>query len=436
AWHFGQVPLLGIPATLVLGPLVALAIPGIFACLALDVVTPPVAEFLAGGVALLLEGMIRGAGLVASLQGDAGWVSRWHVLFAGGSAAVGWGVSRVFLSRVTGRIRWTLATVGGVAGLLLAPVVGAPGTAGTLEIVAIDVGQGDALAIRSPRGRWILVDSGPRSRDFDAGARRVLPFLRRAGVGRLEALILTHPDLDHIGGAPAVLRGLEVGGVLDPGRIAAKAPFEDVLVAAEERGVAWWPAASHPSLELDGVEIRVLHPVPGVEGGRGTTGDGPGPPGVGRGVAGIPDTGIVTARLEDANDGSVVLLVTWGRFRALLTGDAPAEVEEAAARRISEPVQLLKVGHHGSLTSTSRRFLEAMRPEAAMISVGFRNRYGHPHPEVMERLASAGARLFRTDRDGTVVIRARDDGSWSASLPDVPERSDPAPAHAGTSTLR
>ncbi|MDX1566845.1 MAG: ComEC/Rec2 family competence protein [Longimicrobiales bacterium] len=395
AWHFGQVPLLGIPATLILGPPVALAIPGIFASLALDVVAPPAAEFLAGGVTLLLEAVIRGANFVAGLQGDAGWVSRWHVLMAGGGVVLGWGAAHVVRTGMAGRIRWSVATVGGAAGLLLAPVVGAPGTAGTLEIVAIDVGQGDALAIRSPRGRWILVDTGPRSPTFDAGDRRVLPYLRRAGVRRLEALILTHPDLDHIGGAPAVLRGMEVAGVLDPGRIAAKAPFEDVLVAAEDEGVAWWPAATHPSLELDGIAIRVLHP---------SVGDEVGPP------------------LEDANDASVVLLLTWGRFRALLTGDAPAAVEEEAVRRISGPVQLLKVGHHGSQTSTSRRFLEALRPEAALISVGFRNRYGHPHPRVVERLVGAGTRLFRTDRDGTVVIRARDDGSWSVRLPDAPER--------------
>lgn len=397
AWHFGQVPLLGIPATLVLGPLVALSIPAIFLCLAVDLVAAPLAAFLAGGVGLFLDGVVWGARVVSAIQGDAGWVSRWHVV----ALAVGFGGSWAFFRALdatrAGRVgRWArraLVAAGGAAGLLLAPVVGAPGTAGTLSIAAVDVGQGDALAIRSPQGRWVLVDTGPRNPGFDAGARRVLPYLRREGAGRLEALVLTHPDLDHIGGAPAVLRSLEVGGVMDPGRVAGKAPFQDALEAALEEGIPWWSAADRRVLELDGIEIRVLHP---------------------------PEGAGVLPPVEDANDESVVLLLRYGAFQALLTGDAPADVEEDALRRIEGPVQLLKVGHHGSLTSTSRAFVEALRPQAAVISAGFRNRYGHPHPRVLERLEGVGARIFRTDLQGTVVVRARSDGSWTATLPDVP----------------
>src|SRR5690606_19908021 len=100
---------------------------------------------------------------------------------------------------------------------------------GDLEVHFIDVGQGDAVAVRTPAGRWLLVDAGPRGRSSDAGERRVLPFLRARGARRLEALVLTHPDLDHVGGAPAVLRGIPVGRVVEPGLAAGKEAYLEVL---------------------------------------------------------------------------------------------------------------------------------------------------------------------------------------------------------------
>ena len=256
-----------------------------------------------------------------------------------------------------------------------------------MELVVLDVGQGDALLLRSPRGRWILVDAGPRTRTYDAGARTVLPYLRRRGVRRLELVVLSHPDMDHVGGAEAVLRAYPVARVMDPGLAAGTEVFLDALEGARDRGVPWIVGASGDSLDLDGVALRVLWP---------------------------PDVGEERPLDPDgANEASLVLEVRYGSFAALLTGDASVGVEEAFLPVLLSPVvQVLKVGHHGSLTATSPELLERISPEAAVISVGRRNRYGHPHPSVLRRLENAGVEVLRTDRRGTLTLRARSDGTF------------------------
>ncbi len=264
---------------------------------------------------------------------------------------------------------------------------------GTLQIVAIDVGQGDAIALRTPLGRWLLVDAGPRGfGGSDAGASRVIPYLHARGARRLEAVVLTHPDEDHAGGLGAVLRGISAGAVLGPGVSIGQAGQMDGLAEARRAGVPWRRAAAGDEWTIDGVHFRVLHP-PG-RAGPGEAHETPDP--------------------NAPNDWSVVLEVTWGDFSALLMGDADAKVEAAVlARRApaAPPITLLKVGHHGSITSTAQAFVDAVRPEYALIPVGARNRYGHPDPQVLARLEGAGTRVYRTDRHGTVALIARRDGS-------------------------
>jgi competence protein ComEC len=173
-------------------------------------------------------------------------------------------------------------------------------------------------------------------------------------------------------------------------------PYLEVLERAREAGVAWWPARAGQVLRRGRVEIRVLHP-----------GDGPAPDGEG-GTASAGD-GTLPPHL-DANDLSVVLLVRFGEAHVLLTGDAYAWVEEAVLPHLP-PLTVLKVGHHGSRTSSSPAFLEAVRPAWALVPVGDGNRYGHPHPEVLERLGGVGTRILRSDRDGNVRLRIRPDGT-------------------------
>ncbi|NNM07055.1 MAG: MBL fold metallo-hydrolase, partial [Gemmatimonadetes bacterium] len=271
--------------------------------------------------------------------------------------------------------------------LLGPPALGLLGN-GEIEVVVLDVGQGDATLLRSPAGRWIMVDTGPKTRSFDAGERTILPFLRRRGVKRLDLMILTHPDMDHVGGAAAVLQGFPVAGVLDPGVPAGTEAFLSALGSASDRGLPWHVAQVGDSIHLDGVAVRVLAPE-NPDGGHGG---------------------------EGANASSLVLEVRYGEFSMLLTGDAPAEEEiRFLPRLLSARIHVLKVGHHGSATSTSTELVDRTDPGVALISAGRRNRFGHPHPEVLARLSEAGARIFRTDIHGTVTVRGKKNGTYSVS---------------------
>lgn len=249
----------------------------------------------------------------------------------------------------------------------------------------IDVGQGDAIALRSPRGRWILVDAGPASREGDPAGHPVVRALRSRGVRRLEALVLTHPDLDHIGGASAVLDAFDVGTVYDPGLPAGKQGFVDVLDVAAGRGIPWRAARAGDRIDLDGLDLHILSPSLGVVPGG------------------------------ESNASSVVLHAVLGDFDALLTGDAYKDVDRILAAGFADVVEVLKVGHHGSDTSTDSLLLAQARPELALISVGRYNRYGHPAPEVLGRLERSGARVRRTDREGTISVLGRPDGTYSVT---------------------
>ena len=199
-------------------------------------------------------------------------------------------------------------------------------------------------------------------------------------------MVLTHPDEDHAGGLGAVLGNITAGAVIGPGVSIGQSGQMAGLAEARRAGVPWRRAAAGDAWTIDGVDFRVLHP--------------PGPPDT-------PDP-------DAPNDWSVVLQVTWGDFSALLMGDADAAIESRVlgAHLAEAPaVTLLKVGHHGSITSTAETFVDAVRPEYALIPVGARNRYGHPDPVVLARLERAGTRIFRTDLQGTVLLAARADGT-------------------------
>ena len=393
AWHFGYFATAGIPVTLVAGPLVAAAIPGMLFSILLSFISYPLAAPFAGGADLCLQLADAIVSAVVRLPGAAVWIPRWWIAAATAAFAVYGLFVRGLALRLRPRLR-AAVLVCWLAGALIAwPIPALLGRGGAMELVFLDVGQGDAVAIRSPGRRWILVDTGPRSSRFDSGERIVVPWLRSRGASRLESLVLTHPDLDHIGGANAVLTDVTVLRVLDPGAAAARPAYVTALEQAQARGATWFAARAGDRVSVDGVTLEVLHP------------------------GGAADS----AASESANDQSVVLLLRYGDFAALLTGDAPAAVEEAllAGGRIP-PLDLLKAGHHGSRTSTSWRLLEATRPELSVISAGARNRYGHPHQVVLDRLKHSGSAIARTDLQGNVNVRAFPSGDFTLSVERCP----------------
>ena len=364
---FGQVAPVGILANIVGVPLAAMAVPGVLVSLV-------VGRTFAAGVAVLLTGLERWVELMARVPGGA------VTGVAGVSFALPWAallVGAVWMVRErVVRIARLILGLGALAawvpvGLVLArrDVESAP-----LAIHLLDVGQGDAIALRTPAGKWVLVDAGPRIGAADAGRRVVVPFFRRRGVTRLAAMFVSHGDADHVGGAPAVLREIPADLVVEPGVPLPSPIYREFLAAVDAGGMRWQPGRRGDSLMIDGVAMTLLHP-----------------------------TEAWLRREARPNEGSLVMHVRFGCFDALLTGDAGLPVEDAVGDGW-EVVEVLKVGHHGSRTATGKAFLRRVRPQVALISVGT-NRYGHPSAPVVARLEASGAHVLRTDRDGAVTIR-------------------------------
>ncbi len=369
AYAFGSVAPVGILSNLVAVPLAGLAVPGVFASLALGSV-------LAGGAGLALAGIEWVAALTARLPGGhltgtpgAGFAFPWAAALVVGVWLIRTRPSWVMVRR---KLLVGVATASWVS--VMFPVLRAPRPEQTLTLYVLDVGQGDAIAIRTPHGRWVLVDGGPRTGSGDAGKRVVVPFLRRRGVRSLDALVVSHGDADHLGGVPAVLDAVPTELVLEPGQPLPSALYVEHLAAVDAAGVAWRAARAGDTLAVDGVVLAVLHP-----------------------------TGAWMARQLSPNENSVVMHLSYGCFDAVLTGDAGTPVEALLASRVGR-AELLKVGHHGSVSATSDAWLDALRPAAAVISVGRNNTYGHPAPAVLARLAARRIPVFRTDRAGALTI--------------------------------
>jgi competence protein ComEC len=276
------------------------------------------------------------------------------------------------VSRHPGRA--AVAATGALATLTWLPAV--PIKPGLSELHVIDVGQGDAIALRTARGRWLLVDAGRAWRGGDAGRATIVPYLRRRG-GQLEAFVLTHPHADHVGGAATVVRALRPRLFYDAAFAGGGDAYHAALVAAKT-GVRWQRVRPDDSLRIDDATVTFL----------------------------APDSAW-TASLDDPNEASAVVRIRVGAVRFLLTGDAERGEEAwlVARARDNLAADVLKVAHHGSSTSTTAEFLAAVRPRVAVVSVGGGNLYGHPDAQTLRSLAAVGAQVLRTDRLGSIVLR-------------------------------
>jgi competence protein ComEC len=387
AHHFGQVSWMGLLANLVAVPLSTwLIVPlGLGAAVLL-----PLGVTLAGPVAdvgvWLCEGLVALARLLGGVPGASleltppGWL--------GVTLAYGVLVGLLIMGR--GRLgRALVATAGALLVLGVAWSAWAPRLGGELELVFLDVGQGDAILVRLPDGADLLVDGGPGpiGPGYDPADRVLLPALRALGVRRLEAVVATHRHPDHTGGLPAVLRALRPREVWWPPRQAwaedeagSEAHAEVADAAREVGAVVRELGAGDRPLERGGASVEVLWP---------------------------PRQG--TDALGE-NERSLVLRVAFGERRALLAADLEGEGERALTARGGDlRAELLKVGHHGSLGASASGFLQAVGARRAVISVGSGNPYGLPHASALARLRTAGVHWLRTDRDG--AVRFRTDGT-------------------------
>jgi competence protein ComEC len=364
--HFGTVALWTVPANVAAEP----AMPALIGLALASAAIEPVLPGAATALAWLAGWCAAWIAVVARVV--AGWPSaelRSPVALIAALAVV----AAVPGIRALPRYRRRSAAVGlvslvlalGAAACAFRPVpTWAPPTG--LRLTFLDVGQGDAILVEAP-GAAVLVDQGPPEADV-AGQ------LRRLGLRSLTALVLTHPQRDHIGGAGAVIRRLRVSTVLDP-ELAVRAPeYEDAMEAARSRDIPVVGLRAGDAFAIGRLRLRVLWP------------DGPGAPG------------------EDPNLNAVVLLASYGATDALLTADAESDVTRRLPLR---PVEILKVAHHGSEDPGLPDLLVRLRPRVAVISVGEGNDYEHPRPETIAALAARpDLTTMRTDVDGRVVVES------------------------------
>ncbi|MFO8148835.1 MAG: ComEC/Rec2 family competence protein [Trueperaceae bacterium] len=360
ASSFGAVPLVAPLANLVAVPLASLLVPlGFLAGLAglLHEGAAELVNRLTGPVAAALLRLAELASRAPALPwGEVSAVG--HAAFALGSVALVAGLRGAW----RGRRALTVAWAAGMVTVVVPPAWGTP------DLIALDVGQGDAVVVRLARGQAVLVDGGgtPFS-DFDVGARTVVPALRALGIGALPLVVATHADADHMEGLTAVLRSFPVGALLIGHPAEERTVFVELMRAAAERGVPVVQARRGETYRVGSLDLDVLHPTHAASG--------------------------------EPNEDAVGLLVRWrGAPWALLLGDAPAAVE---ARLAVPPTPLLLAPHHGSASSTSEALLRAAQPAWAWVSVG-ENRYGHPAASVLERLAAHGVAVRTTRAEGAL----------------------------------
>ena len=262
--------------------------------------------------------------------------------------------------------------------------------AGNLKVNFINVGEGDCILIEAPNKINILIDGGgtPQS-DFDVGSKIVVPYLRRKGINEIDLLILTHPHLDHLEGLLPVLKEFKVGMVLDSGLICDISAYKEFISLIQKKGIPYHKAkAGDNFIFSNNLEIFLLNP--------------------------LYDSYFYDE--SDFNNASIVVKLFYKNADFLFTGD----IEGAAEKKLliwQNILQsdVLKVGHHGSSTSTNLEFLDKVDPGIAVITVG-KNNFGHPSQKIIERLEDKNIQIYRTDEDGTIIIRTNGQEYWIRTL--------------------
>jgi competence protein ComEC len=267
------------------------------------------------------------------------------------------------------------------------------------EVTMIDVGQGDSILIHLPFGKGnYLIDTGgtvgfneeqwrKRSKPYEVGRDVVVPYLKGKGITKIDKLILTHGDMDHIGGAYSIIQELQVKQVLMPSVVEPSETEVQLVEEAKKRGIMVNKVSTGDKWESGDALFYVLSPEKNFKGER--------------------------------NRGSIALFAKIGGVTWFLAGDLDQEGEEKVIKEFPHlSIDVLKAGHHGSKTSSSENFINQVKPSVALISVGEKNRFGHPHQEVLEKLRKANSTIYRTDKQGAITYQFyQGKGTFSSYLP-------------------
>ena len=380
AIYFHRITIFSLPVNLLIVPLLVVLMPAALVTLLLLAAWPAAAVLPAMLVALAMHfgvGLVRLFGSMAfgdfRIPGPLLWQSAVFCALFGAAIAL----ARASLAETSRWLRrgvWVALTLAALIAVLPRPI-DRPRAAMLME--AIDVGQGDSLLVITPDGKTLLIDGGgfgggPRQapQDFDIGEEVVSPALWARGIRHLDAVALTHAHSDHMGGLPAILRNFHPDE-LWVGNNPPIAAYRALLDEAANLHVRVRGFRAGDAFTFGDAQIRVLAPFRGYQ---------PGP--------------------EPTNNDSLVMHVQYGATSVMLEGDAEAPVEQAMLAEPGLESTLLKVGHHGSITSTRPEFLARVAPQWAVISCGLHNRYGHPREEVLQELEDAHVRTFQTYANG------------------------------------
>jgi competence protein ComEC len=374
AWYFHRATTMALPANALMIPIAEVLLPAAVLAVALSYVSTWLAHVPAVISAYALDALTGAVRIIGHMR-----ISDVRVptpaLAACCAAAVAFGLALLLARK---RMLWAwigiVALLAAAAWIVLLP----PKPQlypGVFEVTAIDVGQGDSLLLVTPEGKMLLLDAGgvtENSRsEFDAGEEIVSPYLWSRGIRRLDVVAVSHAHTDHLGGMRSIIANFQPRemwyGVESP-----TFPFRELVETAKLFHVEQRALKTGDTFDYGGVHIRVLSPEPGM------------PP-----------------HNPAQDDESVVLHMQYGETSALLVGDAHKRIEKLLLNEAPQ-AGLLKVGHHGSATSSTPEFLAAVKPQYAVVSVGFYNSFGHPRPSVMERYAAATVRTYRTDLAGAV----------------------------------
>jgi len=376
AFYFHRAIALSAPANLIVIPLLGLMIPAAAAAVATSYGVLPIARLAAAIASVALRcivGTVQGVGAVHLSDLRVPTPSPSLILVASASL-----LAAMLLARR--RLRFAALGVLPIFACSLA-LMFPPAPAfhrSALEMTSIDVGQGDSTLLVMPDGHTLLVDAGGPTggqvSNLDFGEDVVSPYLWSRGISRLDVVAITHAHSDHIGGMNAVLANFHPRelwiGLLPP-----SPQLDEIMREAQSRGIRVVRHWAGDFVALGGAGIEVLYPPRGALPGR-----------------------------APSNSDSMVLRVAFRETAALLEGDAEAGVEQQIVRNFNPRADVLKVAHHGSATSSTQAMLSAVSPHYAVISDGFQNPFGHPRFDVLERLSTTGARVYRTDCTGAITF--------------------------------